>query len=172
MSDKLQKRDLSVTRIFDAPVELVWQTWSHPDYVIRWWGPDRFSCPGAKIDFREGGTSIVCMRTPEERGGADTYCIWVYRKIVPLQSIDFIQCLSDANGTPVDPVSLGMPPEFPREIRTLVTFRDLGNGKSAMTVTQFGWTVSPMLGYAEAGLNQSLDKMVTLIHLVSKGVHA
>ncbi|MBI3714389.1 MAG: SRPBCC domain-containing protein [Betaproteobacteria bacterium] len=169
MPDNVQKRDLSVTRVFDAPVQLVWEAWSDPNYVMRWWGPDHFTCPSAKIDFREGGTSIVCMRAPKEFRGADTWSIWVYRKIVPLQSIEFIQSLSDAHGNPVDPVALGMPPEFPREMRTLVSFRKLGADKTEMTVTQFDWTVSPMLGYAEAGLNQSLDKMVMFIHAAGAG---
>ncbi len=160
MSDKIEKRDLRVTRVFNAPPELVWKTWTEPEYVMRWWGPDCFTCPMVKLDFREGGTSLVCMRAPASFGGRDTYSIWRYTKIVPFERIDFIQSLSDADGTPVDPQSLGMPPEFPKEMRTLVTLRDIGGDKTEMTVTQFDWTVSPFLGYAETGLNQSLDKML------------
>ena len=52
-------RDLVVTRIFDAPVEQVWKAWSDPDQVMRWWGPHGFTAPVAKMDFREGGTSLV-----------------------------------------------------------------------------------------------------------------
>ncbi len=69
----VKKRDLIVTRVFDAPVELVWKAWTDPEYVMRWWGPDHFTSPSAKIDFREGGTSLVCMRAPEEFGGQDMY---------------------------------------------------------------------------------------------------
>jgi uncharacterized protein YndB with AHSA1/START domain len=32
------KRDLVVTRVFDAPVEQVWKAWSDPEYVMQWWG--------------------------------------------------------------------------------------------------------------------------------------
>ncbi len=161
MSDDIQKRDLRVTRVFNAPPELVWKTWTEAEYVMRWWGPDCFTCPMARLDFREGGVSLVCMRAPPEAGGQDMYSIWKYTKIVPYERIDFIQSMADADGTPVDPQSLGLPPEFPREMRTLVTFRAIEGGKTEMTVTQFDWTVSPMLGYAETGLNQSMDKMVT-----------
>jgi uncharacterized protein YndB with AHSA1/START domain len=53
------KRDLVVTRLFDAPIEQVWKAWSDPEYVRRWWGPEGFTSPLATIDFREGGISLV-----------------------------------------------------------------------------------------------------------------
>lgn len=62
-------RDLVFNRIFDATPEQVWKAWTDPAHVMRWWGPDHFSCPSAVIDLREGGTSIVCMRAPKEFGG-------------------------------------------------------------------------------------------------------
>ena len=54
-----------VTRIFNAPIELVWKSWTEPELVMRWWGPDKFTSPSAKINFREGKSSIVCMRAPD-----------------------------------------------------------------------------------------------------------
>ena len=157
----MKTRDLVVTRIFAAPVDLVWKAWTNPEYVMRWWGPDHFTSPSAKIDFREGGTSLVCMRAPEDFGGQDMYSTWVYQKIVPLKRIEFIQNLADKDGNQIDPVEIGMPPEFPRDIRTVVTFKDLGNGKTEMTVTEYNMPAADTeLGKnAELGLNQSLDKM-------------
>jgi len=90
-----KKRDLVVTRILTAPVELLWKAWTVPEHLMRWWGPDHFTCPSAKIDFRESGTSLVCMRAPKEFGGRDMFSTWVYRKIVPMKSIEFIQNLVD-----------------------------------------------------------------------------
>jgi len=157
-------RDLIVTRVFDAPIELVWKAWTEPEYVMRWWGPDYFTSPSANIDFREGGKSLVCMRAPKEFGGQDMYSTWVYQKIVPLERIEFIQNLSDKNGNLIDPLKIGMPPEFPRDTRTVVTFKDLDNGRTEMTVTVYNMP-SPdteMGRNAELGLNQSLDKMATI----------
>ena len=62
-----------VTRTFDAPVERVWQAWSEPQLVMQWWGPTGFTCPKADLDFREGGTSLVCMRAPQEYGGGEGF---------------------------------------------------------------------------------------------------
>ena len=83
------------------------------------------------------------------------------QKIVPMQSIEFIQNLADKDGNPADPLKMGLPPEFPRDTRTVVTFKDLGNGQTEMTVTEYGMpTANTQMGKdAEIGLNQSLDKM-------------
>src|SRR5688572_4732752 len=111
----MHTRDLVVTRVFAAPVDLVWKAWTDPEYVMRWWGPDHFTSPSAKMDFREGGTSVVCMRAPKDFGGQDMYSTWVYQKIVPLKRIEFIQNLADKDGNPIDPANLGLPSEFPRD---------------------------------------------------------
>ena len=163
----MKTRDLVVTRVFAAPVDLVWKAWTDPEYVMRWWGPDHFTSPSAKMDFREGGTSLVCMRAPEDFGGQDMYSTWVYQKIVPLKRIEFIQNLADKDGNLIDPAEIGMPPEFPRDIRTVVTFKDLGNGKTEMTVTEYNMPAADTeLGKnAELGLNQSLDKMAVSLGL-------
>lgn len=164
MGSKSATRDLIVTRTFDAPVELVWKAWTEPEYVMKWWGPDHFTSPSARIDFREGGTSIVCMQAPQDFGGMDFYNTWVYQKIVPLRSIEYIQNLSDEQGNLIDPAVVGMPPEFPRDTRTVVTFKDLGNGKTEMTITEYNLpTPDTQMGKnAELGLNQSMDKMVAI----------
>jgi uncharacterized protein YndB with AHSA1/START domain len=85
-----QKQDLVFTRVFDTPVERVWKAWSDPEDVKRWWGPKGFTCPVARLDFREGGKSLVCMQAPKEfHGGQDMYSTWTYTKIVPMQKIEW-----------------------------------------------------------------------------------
>jgi uncharacterized protein YndB with AHSA1/START domain len=159
-----QKRDLVVTRVFNAPVEMVWKAWTDPALVMRWWGPAYFTSPSAQIDFREGATSLVCMRAPKEFGGGqDMYSTWAYEKIVPLQRIEFIQNLADKDGNRIEPEMIGMPPDFPPFIRTVVTFKPLGD-KTEMTITEYGVPgPDTQIGkYAELGLNQSMDKMAAI----------
>ncbi len=154
-------RNIVVTRVFDAPVESVWNCWVDPELVMQWWGPDYFSSPLAKIDFREGGKSLVCMRAPQDFGGQDSYNIWIYKKIVALESIEFVQKFSDKYGNEIDPASVGMPSDFPKETRTVVTFKSLDSSKTEMTVTEYGMpSADTQMGkFAEMGLNQSIDKM-------------
>lgn len=158
----VETRDLVVSRIFNAPLERVWNAWTDPQQVMQWWGPIGFSAPSAKMDFREGGTSLVCMRASKQLGGQDFYSTWTYKKIVPLRSIEYIHNLADQDGQKIDPVRLGMPPDFPRDQRHLVTFKDLRNAKTEITITEFDWIVGKMLQLAELGLNQCLDKMAAI----------
>ncbi len=152
------KKEVVVTRVFNSPVENVWKVWTDSELVKRWWGPARFTCPTAKIDFREGGKSVVCMRSPSEMGSQDMYSIWEYKKIVPMQSIEFIQNLADAAGNKKLPVDLGMPADFPEDVRTVVTFKETGKGQTEMTVTEYA-DFGQMSHFAQLGLEQCFDKM-------------
>lgn len=154
-------KQIEVTRIFNAPVEMVWKVWTDPELVKRWWGPKHFSSPVAKIDFREGGKSIVSMLAPKEMGGQEYYSIWVYEKIIPLKTIEFIQSLSDKDGNKTDPTKVGMPSDFPIDIKTIVTFAEIGNSKTEMTVTEYA-DFGTISNFAQIGLEQSMDKMVAI----------
>ncbi|NJO84895.1 MAG: SRPBCC domain-containing protein [Blastochloris sp.] len=159
MSAEPEKRDIVITRIFDAPVEQVWKAWSDGEHVMRWWGPTGFTSPRAAMDFREGGTSLVCMRAPKEFGGQDMYNTWTYRNIVPMQVIDFIQSFADENGQKIDPATLGLPPEMPQDVRTVVTFKSQGDNKTEIIVTEYDWPVGQMMEMSKMGMEQCLDKM-------------
>ncbi len=155
----VRKEDLVVTRIIDAPVELVWRAWTDPQHVMRWWGPKHYTSPSCKIDLREGRKYIFCMRAPQDQGGQDSYSAGVYTKVVPLERLEFTQSLSDKDGNKVDPTQLGMPPDFPEDIRTVVTFKRVRDDMTELTVTERDWPVSQMFVYSLAGMHQSIDKL-------------
>jgi uncharacterized protein YndB with AHSA1/START domain len=162
MNTETKKRDLIITRVFDAPVEQVWKAWSDSEQVMRWWGPNGFTCPVAKMDFREGGTSLVCMRAPKEFGGQDMYNTWAYTKIVPMQRIEYILSFADKDGNQVDPIELGLPADMPQDVRNLVTFKAAGDNKTEITVTEYDWTVGQMMEMSKMGMEQCLDKMAAI----------
>jgi uncharacterized protein YndB with AHSA1/START domain len=155
-------QDLVFTRVLTSPVEEVWKAWSNPEYIIQWWGPDGFTCPQAKMDFREGGISLVCMRAPKEYGGQDFYNSWTYKSIMPMQQIEFISHSTDKDGNKLDPDKLGMPSDKPKEVRHLVVFKELGNGKTELTVTEYNWTVGRMMEMSKMGMEQCLKKMAAI----------
>jgi hypothetical protein len=80
---------------------------------------------------------------------------------VPLQRIEYIQRLSDQDRHKVDPVTLGLRPDFPENVRTVINFTAQGS-KTEMTMTEYGFPDSQMFEMAEAGLNQCLDKMAAI----------
>src|ERR1700690_4072823 len=108
-TNNLQEEDLGVTRIIDAPLQMVWKAWTEPEQVRRWWGPKNYISPICKIDLREGGRFIFSMRAPEEQGGQDSYTSGIYKKIVPMERLEFTQSLSDKSGNKIDPAQAGRP---------------------------------------------------------------
>lgn len=157
-AEKVRKEDLIVTRIIDAPLELVWKAWTDPEHVMRWWGPKYYTSPTCRIDLREGGQFVFCMRAPKDQGGQDSFTAGVYKKIVPMERLEFTQSLADKDGNKIDPAQMGMPPDFPREMHTSVVFKAKGE-MTELTITEYDWTVGQMFVYSFAGLHQSIDKL-------------
>ena len=156
-------KEITLTRLIDAPPERVWRAWSEPELIRCWWGPDYFTSPSCKMDFREGGKALVCMHGPAgTEWDKDLFNTWTYKKIVPVELIQFLQNPSDKDGNAMDPISLGLRADFPLDVRTEVTLRPAGD-KTEMTVTEHGFPAGEMLTQAEMGLSQTLDKLVQAI---------
>jgi uncharacterized protein YndB with AHSA1/START domain len=154
-----EKHDLTVTRVFSAPVEDVWKAWTESEQVKRWWGPHGFTVPVADMDVREGGRSLVCMRAPKEYGGQDLYNTWTYRKVQPHQRLEFILNFADKDGNRLDPATLGLPPGIPQDVPHVITFTPAGDGRTEMTITEYGYTSRQAHDQSKAGLDQVLDKL-------------
>ena len=162
MSTQSQPRTMSLTRVFNAPVDRVWKAWSVAASVRQWWGPAGFTCPVAEMDFREGGTSLVCMRAPEELGGLDMYNTWTYRQIIPMKRIEFVHKFADPHGNQVDPATLGIPSGVPAEVPHVITFQALNGNQMELTVTEFGYTSDQAHDISKLGMEQCLDKMAAI----------
>ena len=64
------------------------------------------------MDVREGGTSLVCMRSPD---GHDIYNTWTYERVVPMWELEFVQRFADSDGNTLAPAALGhLPTSRPR----------------------------------------------------------
>ena len=59
------ERELTLTRVFDAPRELVFQAWTDPAHLKQWWGPQGFTTPACEVDLRVGGAWKIVMRFPD-----------------------------------------------------------------------------------------------------------
>jgi uncharacterized protein YndB with AHSA1/START domain len=147
--------DIIVTRTFDATAEKVWKAWPEDAYVMRWWGPDGYTAPVARMDVRKGGSSLVAMRSPD---GQEHWMTWVYTKVEPFSRIEYVQNLSTPDGGPVDPTAVGMPPDFPRDVATVVTLTSR-DGKTEVTISERTTTSEFMMKMSQLGLEQVMDKM-------------
>jgi len=91
------ERELVITRIIDAPRHIVFQAWTEPDRVARWWGPQGFTTVYHDMDIRPGGAFRVCMRSPE---GAEHWKQGVYREVVEPERLVFTFAWEEADGKP------------------------------------------------------------------------
>jgi uncharacterized protein YndB with AHSA1/START domain len=119
-----------VTRIFDAPRELVWKAWTDPKYVMQWWGPKGFTSPACKMDFRVGGKSLFCMRSPD---GYEGWNAVEYHEIIPYEKIVSLMYFCDPEGNKIEPEQLGMENEAIDGAYDVTIFEDLGNGQTRLT---------------------------------------
>lgn len=58
-------REIVITRVVDAPRELVWEAWTNPKHVVQWWGPRGFTTTIHKMDVRPGGVWQHVMHGPD-----------------------------------------------------------------------------------------------------------
>lgn len=115
----LEKGELTATRTFDAPCQLVFEMYSSCDHIRNWWGPRTYPTTFCEMDFRPGGTWRYCMTGPE---GDEAWGKGVYSEIVERERIVYRDYFSDAQGAEST--------ELPSAAIT-IEFREL-NGKTEL----------------------------------------
>ena len=160
MSNQPDTHDMVVTRTLDAPRERVWQAWSDPDQVMKWWGPQGFTSPMCRMDFREGGTTLVSMRSDQ---GWELVNSWAYRSIEPMERIEFVQGFADGDGNPLTPADVGLPPAIPEEVRHVLTFSAVDDATTELRVHEFGYPDEQIIEVSRAGMEQVLDKLAAML---------
>jgi uncharacterized protein YndB with AHSA1/START domain len=58
-------RELRISRVLNAPIELVWEAWTDPEHLKQWWGPDGFTNTILKMEMRKGGEWNLVMHGPD-----------------------------------------------------------------------------------------------------------
>lgn len=149
------ENELTITRVFDAPCDLLWKAWTEPERVMRWWGPKGFTSPICKIDLRIGGSYLFCMLSPD---GEDFWSTGVYREIVPPAKIVCTDSFADEDGNVVPATYYDMGDDFPLELQITITFEE-HDGKTKMTLLHAGLPSGAMKDATAQGWNESFDKL-------------
>ena len=143
----MKNGELVLTRVFDAPREVVFNAWTDPARLQRWWGPKNFTDPVCEIDVRPGGAIRIHMRAPD---GTIYPMSGVYQAIDKPRRLVFTSAALDESGNPLF------------EIRNTVTFEDQG-GKTKLTVHASVITLTEKAPRHLAGMEQgwslSLDRL-------------
>ena len=136
-------QEIRITRVFDAPRELVWKPWTEPEQLAEWWGPPGWSTPldSITMDVRPGGAFRL---TGISEDGTEMPQDGVYREVVEPERLVFEE--SAENNWHEGAVSV-------------VTFTDLGDGRTEMVSHMTIHTTAEMRERAEAGVSGSIDRL-------------
>jgi uncharacterized protein YndB with AHSA1/START domain len=146
-------RELTITRVFDAPARLLFEAYARPEHIKKWFGPVGWPVTKAEMDFRVGGEFHFAMTGPD--GAAGPPFGGTYREIVPGKRIVY----DNGFEQPTDPSMEG------RMVVT-VTF-DEQAGKTTLTIHTLFETVAMYRfhtghGYEE-GVGSGLDQLGELV---------
>lgn len=77
-------RELKISRILNAPIDLVWEVWTDPDHIKNWWGPDGFTNTISKMDMHENGEWNLIMHGPD---GTDYKNKSIFKEVIKHKKI-------------------------------------------------------------------------------------
>jgi uncharacterized protein YndB with AHSA1/START domain len=131
-------RELRLSRVFDAPRRLVFEAWSKPEHLSRWFAPRPLTISRCELDLRAGGAFRLVMRTPD---GIEFPMDTTFREVVPQERIVFAGVIHGGV-----------------EVVTTVTFVE-HDGKTTMNVHQTFSTESDATRGAPQGWAATLDQL-------------
>jgi uncharacterized protein YndB with AHSA1/START domain len=146
-----------IERLFDAPVELIWQLWTVPEHFKAWYGPGGATIPVAKMDVRVGGTRLVCMELRSPRGPMQMWFTGEYREVVENHRLVYTESISDEQGKVPSASDASTPGSHPVTTEVRVELQDVG-GRTKMVLTHVG---IPEDSPGAAGWAMALDKLST-----------
>jgi len=143
MNEAVTAHEITLTRVFDAPRQLVWDAWTEPGQLAQWWGARGWSTPvdTVTLDVRPGG---VFRLTSVSEDGAEMPMEGVFREVVEPERLVLDEPAEDA---------------WHEGATSVVTLTDLGDGRTELTLTSTVHTTDSMRPPAEAGMAQSLDRL-------------
>lgn len=148
------EHELIITRIFDAPRELVFDAWTRPEHLQHWQGAPRgFTVTTQESDIRTGGGFRICMRSPE---GKEQWLKGSYREIIRPERLVFTHVWLDASGKPT------------QETLVTVTFETRGK-RTEMTLRQSGFKFAEVRDGHRMGWTSALDVLAEYLAKIATG---
>ena len=145
-----EKLSLTITRVFDAPRERVWQAWTDPQQIEQWWGPEGFSTRVERQELRAGGRSRYVMVGPD---GTEYPVEGAFIEITPQEKIVTTDEFAEDYQPPTET-------DLPTGMITTFLFEDMGE-KTKVTIIITHPTVEQKAQHEAmgvvAGWDSSLD---------------
>jgi uncharacterized protein YndB with AHSA1/START domain len=148
-------QSVTLERVLDAPIDLVWQMWTDPEHFAAWYGPTGASVPVIETNLTVGGTRHFCIEMQTPDGQSRMWFVGEYRVIDPPTRLVYTESMSDPDGNRVSPETMGMPDGHPEVTEVTVELTD-ADGRTRMVMTHAG---IPADSPGAMGWNMALDKL-------------
>lgn len=168
-TDTLQDHSLTkdavvIERVFNAPVDLIWQLWTEPEHFKKWYGPKGATIPVVDMNVRVGGKRLICMEMQTPNGSMKMWFTGEYLEVVPNERLVYTDSMADENGNVVAPSAMGMPDNHPEKTQVTVLLENL-DGRTKMTMTHAGVPAdSSGAGGWEQAFTKMTDHVETVLH--------
>lgn len=143
-----------IERIFDAPVQLIWQLWTDPEHFKNWYGPTGFTVPVSQKDVRVGGKHLCCMTSPD--GSMKMWTTGEFTEVVPYKRLVYTESPSDEDGNILLMSEEENTGGLPMLTQVTVELENLG-GRTRMVLTHTGLPANSQ--GANEGWNQAFAKL-------------
>ncbi len=125
MTVEVKDREITFTRMFNAPRQLVWDAWTKKEHLEKWWGPHGFTNKDCSISLKPTGKLLITMVGM----GGEFPCEFIYEEIVPIEKIVWRDEVVEGDFWGPD----GPPPG---SVITML-FDDLGNSTKMTMISKF-----------------------------------
>ena len=146
---------VTLERVLDAPIDLVWQMWTDAEHFAAWYGPTGATVPVIEMDVRLGGKRHFCIEMQTPDGQSRMWFVGEYRIIDEPNRLVYTESMSDPDGNLVSPEALGMPGGHPEITEVTVELTEV-DGSTRMVMTHAG---IPADSPGAMGWNMALDKL-------------
>src|SRR6185436_10857400 len=124
METTAKEKEVWITRVFDAPRELVFKAWTDPEQLKQWYAPEGCSIDFKSIEAKVGGEFHFVINDPVHGP------CWIkgrYQEVAVPEKLVFSMILSNANGDNVTANDAGKSEDWPEALVTTVTFTTISN---------------------------------------------
>ncbi|MBK1881038.1 SRPBCC family protein [Luteolibacter pohnpeiensis] len=132
-------RELTLTRIIEAPPAKLFRCWTEPELLKQWFTPPPFKTIHAEVDLRPGGSSLIVMQGPD---GGKIECPGIYLEVIPNEKLVFTDAYLSAWEPSAKPF-----------MTAILTFDDLGD-RTKYTARVLHWTAEDRKAHEEMGFHQ------------------
>ena len=150
---------ITVTRTFNAPIDKVWEAFTKPETLRKWWSPEGMDSSHISVDLREGGLFRYCFKSPE---GSEFWGRGVYQAIAKPTRLSYLDTFTDPDGKPVPPSYYGIPVDKVIESAIDIAFSEDG-ARTKMNTTMENYFDETMTENMVKGWNGMFDKLALIL---------